>query len=173
MQTSPSSSRLWCVSSAVICLTIFIREGDESETQAGEDTYSLTHTQREHAVAVCLNCNPNSCQLETQCFLFSDPQLKRCLLSLHTVLLAFTAVLLLTSAECECAGQHVYSVCAKGGGEKKRVCVYGKREICVDFVCLWGKCVLKEMLVSGMPVSGVCVYTVCRLTQTAAGCCSV
>ncbi len=63
-------------------------------------THTRAHTRAEvHS----LHCNPNSCQLEMQCFLFSDPQLKswRCLLSLHTILPA-AATVLLTSAVCAC-----------------------------------------------------------------------
>lgn len=67
---SPLSDFDVCLS-AMICLTIFSREGDESETHAGEHTCFLTHTCTHN-----LNCNPNSCQLETHRFLFSDPWLK-------------------------------------------------------------------------------------------------
>lgn len=46
MQTQPPNPPDFDVClSAMICLTIFNRgKGDESETQAGEDTYSLTLT---------------------------------------------------------------------------------------------------------------------------------
>lgn len=49
--------------------------GDESETQAGEETYPLI-THRRHTETVGLHRNLNSCQLERQHFLFSNFGLK-------------------------------------------------------------------------------------------------
>lgn len=59
--------------SAVICLSVITPEGDDGATQAGDD--ALKNDARSEAVGVLWK--PNSCQLETQHFLFSGFQLKR------------------------------------------------------------------------------------------------
>lgn len=66
-----SSYWLWCVSLPWFCLTIFSKER-EMKVKHGQVKTLISS----YALAVGLSCNPNSCQLETQRFLFSDPELK-------------------------------------------------------------------------------------------------
>lgn len=105
-----------------------------------------------HTHTHTLNCNPNSCRFQTQCFLFSDLGSWE---TTHT-----PPCFHQRAADLLHERRHVYCVCQRWRGKCVCVCVYVK--FINWYACGGSACERKMMLVNSMLVRGsVCIQCVC------------